>query len=317
MKACALTLCALLAGCGDPVDTAAPMPDAPELATDAAPPPPRPPAAPTAPGCVEVRYEPTGTQPADLCIPAGVRTDLAVLLVHGGGGVQGTRRALRPWQNRFIAAGHVVLNIDYTLVDAQTPSPVFPRVEREVKAAAQYLRHNAAALGIDPDRIVLLGTSAGARLGGVIATTGDDPWFAGEGRWDDLSDRVNGLIGFYGGYTGRLSGVGVTEDQYYGGPPTSADPAVQARWSKADAVGHAGAAAGPVLLFHGALDDIAPPQQSRRMYEALTGAGVDASLVIVPEVGHSFDRDGAVLTPAGEESAREVLAWLATRFPAP
>ncbi len=273
------------------------------------------------PGCSTVTYTPPGSDPqqGDLCVPAGARTRTAVVLVHGGGSVQGRRDQMVAWQTRLLADGLVTLNIDYLLVGPETPSPVFPRDVRNVKAAAQYLRARAAELGIDADAVLLLGTSAGARLGGVAFTTPDDPLFAGVGRWPGVSDRVNGFIGFYGSYAGALLSdvTGLTPEQYYGGGPDSPDPAVQERYAKAKPESNAAAASGPAILLHGSADQKSPVMQSVRFDQALRASGKDSTLAIFPGAGHSFDRErraGRPLTADGREAARQIAAWIAARF---
>jgi acetyl esterase/lipase len=261
--------------------------------------------------CRTVTYTPAGVerQVGDLCRPANQR-DTMVILVHGGGGVQGSRKDLTAWSDKLGAAGYPTFSIDYTLFDPATATPpVFPRPERDIKTAIQWVRKQAGTLGIDPDKTVMLGTSAGARLAGLMLVTADTPDFPTQGDWPGVSTRLGGLIGFYGGYNGGM----LSAELYYGGGRDSTDPAVRQRWAQADAVAQAGRASGPALLFHGDADQTAPVEQSRRFGAALTAAGKDAEVVIVPGAGHSFDRarrQGRPLTPEGERAAAKILDWL-------
>src|SRR5207248_266314 len=81
-------------------------------------------------------------------------------------------------------------------------------------------RRHADELGIDPQRIVLHGFSAGARIGAQLLVGPDDPALAGPTRWPSPTDRIAGLIGFYGYY----SGFQFQPDRYYGGRAGSKDP---------------------------------------------------------------------------------------------
>ncbi len=260
-----------------------------------------------------VVYSPPGApkRKGELVVPADHRS-AAIILVHGGAGTRGSRRNLRAWADAYAEAGYVTFSIDYFLFKDTTPSPVFPIPERDVKAAVQYLRQHAGELGIDPDQIVVQGFSAGARLGAVGYTSGGDPFFAGEGVYDDgTSDAVNGFIGFYGPYDGRQAEA----EQYFGGPPGSDDPAVQERYARADSVAHAGDADGPALLFHGDADQVVPLEQATAFGDALTAAGQDATVTVVPGAGHGFDREGRQLTPEGEAAFAAILDWLTQNFP--
>jgi acetyl esterase/lipase len=271
-------------------------------------------AEPTADGrgtCRTVTYTPAGTEPqvGDLCRPAKQR-DTLVILVHGGGGVQGSRTHMTAWSDRLGRAGYPTLSIDYTLYEPDTVEPpVFPRPEQDVKTAIQWVRMQARAIGVHPDRIVMLGTSAGARLAGLMLVTADTGAFPTQGAWRGVSTRLAGLIGFYGGYNGGM----INPELYYGGPRDSTDPAVRRRWAQADATAQAARASGPALLFHGDADTTAPVAQTRNFGAALDEAGKDVEVVIVAGAGHSFDRakkPGRPLTAEGEQAAETILDWL-------
>ncbi len=247
----------------------------------------------------------------DLLVP-DEHESAAIVLIHGGRGIAGSRRNVRPWADAYAEAGYLTFSIDYFLFKDTTPSPVFPDPERDVKAAVQYLRQHADELDSDADRIIVQGFSAGARLGAEAFTSGGDPYFAGEGLYDDgTSDVVNGFIGFYGPYDGKQAEA----EQYYGGPPDSDDPDVQERYARADSVAHAADAQGPALLFQGDADQLVPVTQASAFADALTSAGKDATLVVLPGAEHGFDRQGRRLTPEGEQALADILDWLAENYP--
>lgn len=266
--------------------------------------------------CQTIDYLPktTNEEPADLCIP-NAHNDVAIVLVHGGGGVQGSRKDMNAWAERLGKEGYITLSIDYLLFQpGQTREPIYPKPERQVKASIQYLRRNASSLGINPNHIVLLGTSAGARLAGLVFVTPDNSFFSGPEKWPQVSDRANGFIGFYGSYTGALYR---NAEQYYGGSRNSSDPSIRQRLATSSAIDQAANAPGPALLLHGDADRTSPPQQSRRFYEALKSAGKDATLIIMPGANHSFDRTRERvrrLTPQGEQAARSAINWLKQHF---
>jgi acetyl esterase/lipase len=67
----------------------------------------------------------------------------------------------------------------------------------------QFMRGNAKAFRLDPDRFALWGNSAGSQLAALVALAGDGPLFAGGYRQDPhaaLSTSVKVLIGVYGIY---------------------------------------------------------------------------------------------------------------------
>lgn len=264
-----------------------------------------------APGRRTIVFTPPGSRQVrgNLRVPP-LRHRTAVVLVHGGGGFLGGRSEMRAWQELYARSGYLTLAADYFIFDDDTPPPVYPQPESDVKAAVQYLRLHADELGIDPQRIVVHGFSAGARIGAQLLVGPDDPALAGPTRWPRPTDRIAGLIGFYGYY----SGFQFQPDRYYGGRANSKDPAVRARWEAANSDARAAAATGPVLLFHGDIDPM-PLSQSTGFVDALRAAGHDADLVVMPGANHGFDLKDGKLTPEGRISGERVLRWLDMHFP--
>lgn len=264
-------------------------------------------------GCETVVVSPPGAAQefqGDLCLPAGAARDTVIVLVHGGGGFGGERSDLRAWSDVYRQAGYPTLSTDYLIFDETTRSPVYPEPEQDVKAAVQWLRANGAEHGVAPGRIVVHGISAGARLGGQLEVTPDDPYYQDTELWPGTSDAIDGFIGFYGYY----SGLQFDEERYYGGPEDSPDPLVRGRWERADSVGMAAGATAPVLLVHGEEDGLVAAAQSERFGAALEAAGVDVTVELLPGEGHAFDLDeDGSLSPRGEALVPDVLAWIESR----
>lgn len=265
--------------------------------------------------CGTVTYTPpTASEPhrADLCRPGdGPRG--AVVLVHGGGGYSGDRSTMREWAGWYRAQGFVTLSIDYTLLGDDPTEPVYPRPEQDTKAAIQWVRMQAEPLGYDPQRILLHGSSAGARLAAQAFVTPGDSWFSGPDVWPDVADDAAGFIGFYGYYDGDT----LEAERYYGGLPDTGDRQVTRRWAHADSVSQAANATGPVLLFHGDVDGLINIAQTERFGAALAESGTDVTAFIVTDGDHAFDgRLGDLTTDTGADAAAEVAAWLDERFPA-
>ncbi len=269
-----------------------------------------------APGeCKQVTYTPPSAAQAfqgELCRPEKDQRDVAVMVVHGGSGVSGGPTGMRPWASRLLAEGYVVLMPAYHLFTPGGERPVFPRPEQNIKAAVQYLRGIANATGIRRERIVVQGMSAGARLGSVAYTHPDEPYFQGPELWPDISDEVNGFIGFYHTYDGSMQ----YSTQYYGGPDDSKDPQVRDRWDHADAMASASAARGPALFITGDRDWNLIIEHQNEFAERLRSAGQQATTVVIKGGSHGFDSSGGKrLSRLGEQAASEVLRWLNDRFP--
>ena len=137
----------------------------------------------------------------DLYLPKAAGPAPALIAIHGGGWQQGARSTFQYWGPYLAARGYALFAISYRF--AGKGKKAFPEAVRDVLAAIQYLRGNAAALGIDPARIALFGASAGAHLGALAALGGRASALAG-GYPDDacasVDTTVKALIGVYGVY---------------------------------------------------------------------------------------------------------------------
>lgn len=121
-------------------------------------------AAELVPVALDVPYGPHPRHRLDLYCGSGVRALAPVLVwVHGGGFMRGDKRSTEhPFEahaGRF-AARHGFLGVvmNYRLA----PQDGWPAGGEDVGHVVDWLRDNAASHGGDPDRIVLVGTSAGA-----------------------------------------------------------------------------------------------------------------------------------------------------------
>ena len=125
----------------------------------------------------------------------------ALVAVHGGGWQQGARGAFQHCASHLAEQGYAVLAVSYRF--AKKGHKAFPQAVQDVIAAVQFVRGSAAAFGIDPGRIALIGASAGAHLGALAALGGRSPTFA-DGYPGDahaaVDSTVKALIGVYGVY---------------------------------------------------------------------------------------------------------------------
>src|SRR5258707_11089469 len=134
----------------------------------------------------------------DLYLPKTRGSMPALVAVHGGGWQQGARDAFRHWGAHLAAHGYAVFAVSYRF--AKKGHKAFPQAVQDVMAAGPFVRGSAAAFGIDPGRIALIGASAGAHLSALAALGGRSPIFA-EGYPGDahaaVDSAVKALIGVY------------------------------------------------------------------------------------------------------------------------
>lgn len=91
----------------------------------------------------------------------------ALVYLHGGAFWQGTavQPALDALCRERCAAGYVVASVEYRLA----PEHQFPGPVEDCHAAVAWLAAEHAALGVDPERIVVGGGSAGGNLAAAVA----------------------------------------------------------------------------------------------------------------------------------------------------
>lgn len=125
-----------------------------------------------------IRYGPAREKTRyDLHRPLGdVVARPTIVWIHGGAWVSGTRSHVTPYVQALAAEGFTTVSVDYTIApEAGYPTPV-----RQISDALRHLVANAAELGVDPERIVLAGDSAGAQLASQVAAVVTNSKYAAE-----------------------------------------------------------------------------------------------------------------------------------------
>lgn len=203
----------------------------------------------------------------DLYAPrgAGLAKRPVILFLYGGSWSSGDKDGYAFAGRALAAEGFLVAIPDYRLV----PAVRYPAFLEDNAAAFRWLRAHAARFGGDPDRIVIVGHSAGAYNAAMLAL---DPRWLGEDR-----RAVRGLVGLAGPYSFLPLDTAATKNAF----GAVADlPATQVlRYASADDP--------PALLLAGAEDEIVRPRQAAELAAALTRAGGRAQSRIYPGIGHA------------------------------
>lgn len=220
----------------------------------------------------------------DLHLPASSSDALCpvVIYVHGGSFVGGIRE-MGPWTT-LPSRGIAVASISYRLA-AETS---FPEPVEDVRAAIRWIRRHAGAYLLDPDRISLWGSSAGALLSGIAAVSGETPLGHRIGDGDETT-TVKSVISHYG----LSDAYSLSADAIVSGETaasaleeiiglfTAASPV----W--ASVVAHITDGVRPkFLLVHGDADTRVGHAQSVRLHNDLLAADFESVLNIVPGAGH-------------------------------
>ncbi len=208
----------------------------------------------------------------------------AVLCIHGGGFRAGTREGYNKTCLTLASNGFVAATVEYRLA----PAFQFPAAVHDVKASVRWFRAHASELGIDPDRIGVMGGSAGGHLAQFLGVTAGVLEFEGDvnpGFSSDVACVVNyfGPSDFTQSYGKSVDAHevlplwfgGKLEDERHKHIIGSPLPWVTPH-------------AAPTLLIHGTKDPYVAYEQAVWMRDRLQACDVEVALLTMEGAGHGF-----------------------------
>ena len=206
----------------------------------------------------------------------------AILLVHGGGWLQGDRSQLRGYGILLARYGFVCVASEYRL----SGEAVWPAQIHDVKAALRWVRANAEHYGINPQRIAVSGNSAGAHLALMLAGLADGT-LEGDGGNAGVSSQVAAVVAIY-----PPTELRVRHPQDMIGLLLGGDVGRKTE-DEASPVRYVHPGYPPTMLVHGNADEVVPVEASFAMYRALIEAGAPAELHVYDGLPHAFDAEAA------------------------
>ncbi|MBK6822893.1 MAG: alpha/beta hydrolase [Saprospiraceae bacterium] len=144
-------------------------------------------------------------QKYDLYLPDGFTNRPIVIYIHGGGFTGGHKRKfMNPANNiaqvaAFLDAGYAVASLEYRLLNTSNETVGLRKCIQDCKDAIADIRNLPSSYGIDPDRIALWGSSAGAGIAMLIAfedNTVNRPYKA---VWVDIPQATYDINKWQGG----------------------------------------------------------------------------------------------------------------------
>ena len=240
-------------------------------------------------------------QQLDLYLPEGERSLPLIVWIHGGAFRLGDKGDGVPLE--YVEQGYAVASINYRL----SQHALYPAQIEDCKAAVRWLRAYAAQYGLDPQRVVAWGPSAGGHLAAMLGVTGHVRAFE-VGEHLERSSRVRAVVDYFGPTDflqmdahrlphGMVHDAPDSPESELVGGPIQEHPD---RVAQANPIAYVRPDAAPFLIVHGEVDPLVPHHQSELLVAALQEAGVEVSFYTVPGGGHGGFTDPrvAILTRA-------------------
>jgi acetyl esterase/lipase len=222
----------------------------------------------------------------DIARPARGGRYPAVIFLYGGGYAQGSRGAWAPELRLAAERGYVAVAIDYRLtnvLEEGRPKHTFPAQLHDAKCAVRWLRANAGKYALDPERIGVVGFSAGGNLALMLGLTGPADGLEGECGDPGLSSRVQAVVNLAGGVDLAMQHrlYAAYMERYLGGGPEQ----VPDRYRAASPLTYVDGNDPPVLTLCGTRDGSLPEQML--LEERMQQAGAEHTLLVVEGAGHN------------------------------
>ena len=211
---------------------------------------------------------------ANLAYPDGPALKPAILSVHGGRWRAGNRADASSIKvAQWAEFGFFAMSIDYRLVGGSpAPAPYL-----DLLCAIRWVHAHAEEYRIDPERIYLIGQSAGGQLVSLVATIGEAD-FPRVGGWEKARSDVRAVISVAATY--ELNSLS------WGDLWTPVTGKVEEARSLASPITHVGPGNKPILVLHSDDDKSVPVQQAVDMPEKLKTHGVQHRFVHYTDRGH-------------------------------
>jgi acetyl esterase/lipase len=204
-----------------------------------------------------------------------------------------------------------VLDRGYTVfavVHGSQPKFSIPEILGDMHRAVRYIRHHASDYKVDPDRLGIMGGSAGGHLSLMQGTAGSEGDPKAADPVDRESSRVQAVACFFPptdflnyGKEGEIGlGRGVLKD--FRAPFDFEEMSSETKrlveitdeakileiGKQISPITHASGDDPPALIIHGDADELVPIQQAKLIVDKLKAAGVEAELITKPGAGHGW-----------------------------
>ncbi len=240
----------------------------------------------------------------DYYAPPGPGVHPIAIIIHGGGYQRGNNKGGgEVYCADFLApAGYAVFSINYRLA----PKYPYPYMVYDVERAIRFLRHNAKRWNADPNRIALVGGSAGgflSNMAGLLGAPGDP---AAADPVDRESAKVQAVVTLFA--QSSFATVPLNRDVH-----ALLDPLIQQKGEaealrEASPITYVSRHAPPFLQILGDRDEYIPFTEATNLQAALKRVGVRSDIIRIPNGMHGTG--GWRKLPGVPDWERQMVEWL-------
>jgi acetyl esterase/lipase len=216
----------------------------------------------------------------DLYKPANLKNPAPLLVfIHGGAWKSGKRSDYLVYLVDFAKRGYVTATVSYRLLN----DGPYPFCAEDIRDAVGWFFRNGEKYGYDPDRIALIGGSAG----GHLAMLGGYGWGKTEEGADSSNHKIKAVVDIYGP-------ADLTTEYARNHPLVTSLIARSFKESpelylKASPVSYLDKNDPPTLILHGTSDRLVPVSQSDDLKERLDSLGIPCEYYRLPLWPHTLD----------------------------
>ncbi|MDX2139525.1 MAG: alpha/beta hydrolase [Chloroflexota bacterium] len=239
-----------------------------------------------------------------------------ILMIHGGGFLDGSLQTLSPLARAFQREGYAVVNITYRLV----PDGIYPAPVEDAFCALAWVAANAREYDLDMRHLFLLGESAGGYLATRMATEDEPEAYLTGCPNAELGDmRLRGAVVYFPIIDFNADDFqpigGALGNALFDGPDALRQPVTDERREQLaaiNALNDIDSNTPPFLVIHGTDDSLVPPTQSSLLVDALKAVGVPADILLIRDADHGFAP--LIARGPGAEALAAVLAFMGERL---
>jgi acetyl esterase/lipase len=210
-----------------------------------------------------------------------------IVLIHGGGWIGGSRKEFADQQKTYATFGVASVAVQYRFI----PKHAHPAQLDDITAAIRFLSKNKAEYRVDPDRIALMGGSAGGHLSLLVGLARPI------GKGDD-GYRIRGIVNIFGPTDLRNFASTAEGDKLLKAASgkdsaglidalTGTNDRKAKICAEASPITYVNKESVPVLTIHGSADDLVPLSQGEQLHAALKEAGVYEKLIVIKDGNHN------------------------------